>query len=212
MIKLTIQSFIKTTIVLFIVLFLTGCLGLTRDIPKESIVSITSVKDVRKAAGKKDIVLMLDRFESSSFLNNDKIILTKQGTVYDYFADIRWSDKIPAMLYSSLKASYENKSSFNVIDFNDSAIDNQYLLKTDLRHFEANYNEGDLSQAPEIYIEIYAVLVKRADQKIVASKVFSKTDQVSENKLMTIVSSFDDLYHQTQNDLIAWTEKSINNQ
>lgn len=198
--------------ILFSLALLSGCLGLTRDIPKESIVSISSLKDSGKTSTKKDIVLMLDRFESSSFLNNDKIILTKQGTVYDYFADIRWSDKIPAMLYSSLKASYENKSSFNVIDFNDSAIEHQYLLKMDLRHFEANYDEGDLSSAPETYIEIYAVLVKRADQKIIASKVFSKTDQVSENKLMTIVSSFDDLYQQTQNDLITWTEKSIDNQ
>ncbi len=174
--------------------------------------SVSSIKDSGEPSAKKETVLMLDRFETSSFLNNDKIVLTKQGTVYDYFADIRWSDKIPAMLYSSLKASYENKSSYNVIDFNDSTIDNQYLLKMDLRHFEANYHEGDLSMAPEIYIEIYAVLVRRSDQKIVASKVFSKTDQVSENKLMTIVTSFDDLYQQTQNDLIAWTDKSINNQ
>jgi cholesterol transport system auxiliary component len=212
LIKFNIQHLFKVTIVVLSLTSLAGCLGLTRDIPKESIVSVSSIKDSGKPSAKKETVLMLDRFESSSFLNNDKIVLTKQGTVYDYFADIRWSDKIPAMLYSSLKASYENKSSYNVIDFNDSTIDNQYLLKMDLRHFEANYDEGDLSMAPEIYIEIYAVLVRRSDQKIVASKVFSKTDQVSENKLMTIVTSFDDLYQQTQNDLITWTDKSINNQ
>lgn len=199
-------------IVLCISVTLSGCFGLTRDIPKESIVSVSSVKASPRTAPKKNIVLMLDRFESPSFLNSEKIVLTKQGTVYDYFADIRWSDKIPAMLYSHLKASYENKSSFNVIDFNDSAIENQYLLKMDLRHFEANYVDGDLSIAPDIYIEIYAVLVKRADQTIIASKVFSKTERVPENKLMVVISTFDDLYQAIQSDLILWTEKSVNAQ
>ena len=52
---------------------LAGCLGLTRDIPKESIVSVSSIKNSEKKKKKKETVLMLDRFESSSFLNNDNI-------------------------------------------------------------------------------------------------------------------------------------------
>lgn len=209
---MNIHRVFKATVILFGLVSLTGCLGLIRNIPKESIVSVTSVQTVKKSPSTKNIVLMLDRFESSNFLNTDKIILTKQGTVYDYFADIRWSDRIPAMLYSNLKASYENKSTFNVIDFNDSAIEYQYLLKMDLRHFEANYVEGDTSIAPQVYIEIYAVLVNRIDQKIVASKMFSRMEQVSENKLMTIVSHFDDIYQAIQNDLIIWTDKIVAHQ
>ena len=58
----------------------------------------------------------------------------------DYFADGEWTDRAPLLVQTLLLESLENSRSINAIDRESVGLRADFILKSEIRHFEAVYD------------------------------------------------------------------------
>ena len=146
--------------------------------------------------------LLVDVPTSAAALDTDRIALSRSSTTIDYFADAAWTDRAPLLVQSLLVQSFENSGRISAIARESLALRADYILRPELRHFEADYTGGG---PPSAHVEIGIKLVKMPDRGIMAQRRVETRASASENQVPAIVEAFNTALHDAMRQAVGWT-------
>ena len=75
-------------------------------------------------------------------LNNSRIALRHDPLSLLYYKGARWTERAPVMVQTLLNESFENSGKIVAVARKATDIRADYVLKTDLREFQAEYDAG----------------------------------------------------------------------
>jgi cholesterol transport system auxiliary component len=184
-------------------LALAGCASLFVSSPPANLYRLTSVSDypayLPHVSGQLVIALPL----APAGINTNRIALSKAPTSLDYYADAEWIDSVAPLLENLLLASFENTGAITAIDSGAAGLRADFMLRTEIRHFEAVYNGG--SGAPYVWVEMIARLVAMPQRTIVAQARFQRSLPAAANSVPAVVAAFNAATKATLRDIVLWT-------
>ncbi len=122
-------------------------------------------------------------------LDTERIALTRNGIVLDYFAGSAWTDRAPALLQGLMVDALQNSGRIVAVGRGSSDLNPDYLLETELRDFEARYAGAGVP--PTIVVRMVTQLIKASDRKAIASVLATAQVPAARNDLGSIVDAFD---------------------
>ena len=165
--------------------------------------TLTPAADVPADGGHIAWQLLVDVPASAVALDTDRIALSRSPTTIDYFADAAWTDRAPLLVQSLLVQSFENSGRITAIARESLALRADYVLRPELRHFEAEYAGG--GGTPSAHVQIGAKLVKMPERTIMAQRRVDTRAAARENQVPAIVDAFDMALRQAMRELVVWT-------
>ena len=130
-------------------------------------------------------------------------ILTVNGTQAAYIKDARWVTSSVALIDSALQRTFDaDQGPARLVDRAEIAR-SDYVLKLDVRTFEARYVRGQ-AVAPTIVVEVHAALDRTQDRVVVSDLSFKAAVTASENRVGAIAEAFDQAVAEVLGELVAW--------
>lgn len=161
-----------------------------------------------------DWQLLVELPNAPTGINSSRIAVQRTALELDYFARASWTDNMPRMVQVLLIESFENSGRIISVGRQAATLRADYVLKTDIREFQADYAQNALSadgtptdQPPRIQLRMNFKLVQMPDRRIVASKTFEHVMQASGPELIEIIKGFDDALGVILRRVVEWTLK-----
>jgi len=136
-------------------------------------------------------------------LDTRRIALSHSPVSLDYFADGEWTDPAPRLVQTALLESFENSHTVTALDRETIGLSADYVLKSELRHFEAAYEAPDAP--PQVWVVINVRLVKMPERRIVAEQSFEARYPAAGNNIRDIVLAFDEALGKVMKETVTWT-------
>jgi cholesterol transport system auxiliary component len=152
------------------------------------------------------MVLLLDVPFAPAGLDTARIALSQSAVSIDYFADSEWTDRVPLLVQTALLESFENSKTLSPINRESVGLRADFILKTEIRHFEALY--ASPKEAPEVWVAITARLVNPSGRDIVSQASFERRVQAKANDIPQIVVAFDEALEGVMEEIVVWTARS----
>jgi cholesterol transport system auxiliary component len=146
--------------------------------------------------------LLVETPTASAGLNSPRIALMRNLTRLEYYARTNWTDRAPNMVQSLIIESFENSAAIVAIGRQSVALRADYLLKSELREFQAEYFDG---APPYAHVAINAKLVEMPQRRIVGSNEFSARIRAEDDRMQDIVAAFDEALGKVLKDLVVWS-------
>lgn len=127
------------------------------------------------------------------------------GPRLDYYADVAWADRLPALVQSALVESFERSGKIESVAREAAGVRGDLSLKLDIREFQANYASGNTDAPPEARVRVAAKVVEPQRREVVASENFEATVRASSARLSDIASAFDAASQQVLARVVEWT-------
>ena len=147
--------------------------------------------------------LLVDVPLAPAGLDTARIALSRSAVSIDYFADSEWTDRLPLLVQTALLESFENGAALTAIDRESIGLRADFILKTEIRHFEAVYDSPD--GPPNVWVTIIVRLVNPSGREIVAQASFQRHELAAANEIPPIVLAFDEALGGVMEDIIVWT-------
>jgi cholesterol transport system auxiliary component len=152
------------------------------------------------------VQLLVDEPLAPAGLDTARIALTRSAVSIEYFADSEWTDRVPLLVQTALLESFENSRAVNAIEREGGGLRADFILKTEIRHFEALY--ASPKAPPVVWVAIMSRLVNPADGEIIAQNTFERREQASENQIPAIAVAFDQALGGVIEDIVVWTARN----
>jgi cholesterol transport system auxiliary component len=186
-----------------ILLGLAGCSSLLGGSAPAHLYRVTPKSTYPPNLPHRSVQLLIDLPLAPAGLDTSRIALTRSAVSIDYFADSEWTDRAPLLAQTALLESFENTRAINAIDRETLGLRADFILKTEIRHFEAVYDSPN--GAPEAWVSINLRLVNPAARDIVAQTSFEHRQQASANDMPNIIAAFDDALGEVMAEIVLWT-------
>jgi cholesterol transport system auxiliary component len=141
--------------------------------------------------------------DASASLDTERIALSRTATTMDYFANAAWTDRVPAMIQRLLLQTFDASNRIVAVSRDTTGIENDYLLETEIRDFEARYDTPEA--APQIIVTIQARLARMPQREIVAGVNVRQQAQATANGLDAIVLAFNQAAGSAVSQVANWT-------
>jgi cholesterol transport system auxiliary component len=102
------------------------------------------------------------------------------------YQGVRWSDPAPVLLRNRLVDMFTQDASIASLSTDDSNLQADLELSSDLRSFQVEYQNG----VPVVMIKLDARLVQTASRRIVAARSFDVRQTVEGTKVPEVVVAF----------------------
>ena len=152
------------------------------------------------------VQLLINEPLAPAGLDKSRIALSRSPVSIDYFADSEWTERVPLLVQTALLESFENSGAIAAIDRESMGLRADFILKTEIRHFEALYDSPN--GAPEVWVAIIARLVNPSGRDIVAHASFERRERAAANDMGRIVVAFDEALGAVMADIVAWTARN----
>jgi cholesterol transport system auxiliary component len=179
-----------------------ACSLLPQGAAPPKLYTLTPASDFPAGGARVAWQLLIEVPMSTAALDTPRIALSHNPTTLDYFADAAWVDRAPLMLQALLVQSFENSGRIAAVARDQLTLRADYILMTELRHFEADYGAGT---TPVAHLELGAKLIRAADRAVAAQQRFDATAPASANDVPAIVDAFNTAFHQAARQLADWT-------
>ena len=189
-----------------VALALAGCASLLGVGPATHLYRVTPVSAYPPNLPHPAAQLLVDVPMAPAGLDTSRIALTRSAVSIDYFADSEWTDRAPLLVQTALLESFENSKTITAIDRESVGLRADFILKTEIRHFEAIYDSPN--EAPNVWVAIVAKLVNPSDREIVAQASFDRHERASANEIPQIVLAFDEALDGVMQDIVVWTVRN----
>lgn len=126
--------------------------------------------------------------QTSSVLDTARVALTRNGKFQDYYADARWADFLPVLVHDNLAKTL---SRTGVAD----AAGGHFILKTDIRAFQAEYTAGRIAPVIKIRMQARLVSLEKGDVLNFTAEVTRKADH---DRLADIQAAFAAAFNDVQ--------------
>jgi cholesterol transport system auxiliary component len=121
-------------------------------------------------------------------IDTTRIAVQRTPLTLDYFARAQWTDTAPRMVQTLLLESFENTGKLVAVGRESSSLRPDYLLKVDLREFQAEFRAA----GPVARVRISARLVRLPERSVVASFTHEAVEPAASREIEQIVAAFDD--------------------
>jgi cholesterol transport system auxiliary component len=186
-----------------LVLALGGCSGLFGGGAPSHLYRLTPKSTFPANLPHRPIQLLVDVPLAPAGLDSSRIALSRSAVSIDYFADSEWTERAPLLVQTALLESFENSRVTNAIDRESIGLRADFILKTEMRHFEAVYDSPN--GPPEVWVSLNVRLVNPADREIVAQSSFEQRQRASTNDVPSIVVAFNEALGIVMREIVVWT-------
>ncbi len=135
-------------------------------------------------------------------LNTLRIALRHDPLSLDYYKNVRWTERTPVMVQTLLIESFENTGKIVAVARKATDLRADYVLKTDLREFQAEY-DGD-GDPPFAHVRVNAKLVKLPQRTIIAAHTAERRVRAEGNDIRQIIYAFDGALGGTLKTIVEW--------
>ena len=158
--------------------------------------------------------LLVEEPSSPAGINSARIALRDSPIEMRYFELANWTDLAPRMIQSLIVESFENSGRIVSVGREAIGLRADYVLKTELREFQAEYDQrlpehSDTGLAevppPTVRVQINAKLIKMPRRSIIAWKNFEYQVKAKQNTMIEIIGAFDEALGKTMKRLVEWT-------
>ncbi len=199
---------VRAALALSAALAIAGCQGLipgaTRDPPRLYELTPKSTFDPNLPRVRSQLVV--ETPESASGLTTSRIAVKQRPTTLDYYARSEWTDLAPRLVQTKLIESFENSGKIVSVGREGSGLRSDYVLKSELRHFEAQLYE---TEKPLIRVVVNVKLVKMPAREIVANRSFERTHKVDSANIDQLVEGFDEALGGVLKRVVEWTIREM---
>jgi len=150
--------------------------------------------------------LLVEQPDAPLSLDTTRIALQNSPTTIDYFANAAWTDRAPIMVQRLLIESFENTGKITAVGRDAVGLRADYVLKTDLRDFEADYT--DPNAPPTVRVRLVVRLVKMPERQIVGEWGDTQRATASVNSTDAIIYAFDEALGAAMKRVVQWTLRS----
>lgn len=190
--------------VLFLALSLISCSGiLPQGGPAPKLYTLTPAQDFPPDLPRLTQQLLVEVPDASAALNTSSVALRRDTISVDYFADVAWTDSAPEMVQNLLVNSFVRSGRATAVARETLALRGDFILRPELRHFEADYANNEA--IPTVRVEIGLMLVRMPDRTIVATHSVSTSAKPTENSTPAILIAFDQALRQALRESVQWT-------
>ena len=186
-----------------IVLALAGCSGLFGGSAPAHLYRVTPKSTYPANLPHRPVQILVDVPLAPAGLDSSRIALSRSAVSIDYFADSEWTDRAPLLVQTALVESFENSNTVNAIDRESVGLRADFILKTEIRHFEAVYDSPN--GPPDVWTAINVRLVNPSNRDIVAQSSFERRQRASANDVPSIIATFDEALGEVMKDIVVWT-------
>jgi len=184
-------------------LAVTGCASLLGLGPAPHLYRVTPKSTYPANLPHPSVQILVDVPLAPAGLDTTRIALSHSAVSIDYFADSEWTDRLPQLVQTALLESFENSRAITAIDRESIGLRADFILKTEIRHFEALYDSPN--GPPVVWVAIITRLVAPSGREIVAQSSFERREQASANEIPRIVVAFDEALGAVIKDIVVWT-------
>lgn len=184
-------------------LMLSGCSGLSLGGPPPQLYTLTPKSTYPANLPLVDWQLAIDRPTSPAGLATTRIAVTRGPHTIDYYAGAQWIDDAPNMVQRLLIESFENSKHIIGVSRESVSLRSDFVLRVELREFQAEYTDG--VAAPTINVRINVKLVRLPQRHIIASTTVDRAMAAPDNKIASIVDTFDQALGKVLRDIVVWT-------
>lgn len=156
---------------------------------------------VPQIAGRLPFQLAVGTPDASSSLATDRIALRRSDTL-DYYANAQWTDGVPKLVQARLLEAFDTAGVAGAVARDTAGIHTDYILQTEIEHFEAQYDRDD--GAPAARIVIAAKLLSVHGGAIAGAMTFSQQAQASANSVPAVVAAFDTALAAVLEQILRW--------
>ena len=186
---------------------MTSCsLTSPRDVGKANMITLSPLNEVKQSNKKLSNITIAYPLVPSE-LDTYRIAVIRADKREDYFASVRWSEFLPAIIESNLKQTIANSKIFSQVQNDDKKSASDYILMTTVNDMKAIYYSD--KKPPEIYINISFALKKGKNNLLIKEFNIQKTIGLSENNISSIARGFDKAFLLIQKELIEDISKNI---
>jgi cholesterol transport system auxiliary component len=187
-------------------LVLTGCGSLLGGEQPTQLYRVTPVHAFPPDLPHLSSQLLIDEPTAPAGLDTARIALSRSAVSIEYFADSEWTERVPLLVQTDLVQSFENSKSINAIERESAGLRADFVLKTEIRHFEALYDSA--KGAPVVWVAIMTRLINPTSGEIIAQNTFERRQPASENQIPAIIVAFDQALEGVVEDIVAWTARN----
>lgn len=206
---------LRCLFIAFATLVLSGCIDLpisSDEAPRLYVLTPKSTfpKDLKSVSWQ----LLVDAPVSPAGLNTARIALQDSPIELRYFSLASWTDFAPSMVQALTVESFENSGKIVSVGREQIGLRADFLLKTELREFQAEYEEripanatalGPSESPPWARVRINAKLVKMPQRNIVAHQTFERRIRAKANTMSDIIDAFDEALGKALKAMVIWT-------
>lgn len=186
-----------------LVLSVAGCGGIFSNPESRRLYQVTSVATFAPGLPHSNAQLTIGPVDAPAGLDTNRIGLSRAALSLDYFADVSWSDRAPAMVRTTLLESMQNSGLFKAVGSDTFNLRSDYLLKTELRDFEAVYDSQ--GPGPTATVVLGLTLVKLPGDAVVGQTVISERQPAASNEIPDIVGAFNLAVGKALQQAVGWT-------
>jgi cholesterol transport system auxiliary component len=187
-------------------LLLAGCAGLLGLPPAPHLYRVTPKSTYPANLPHLPTQILVEVPLAPAGLDSPRIALSRSAVSMDYFADSEWTERVPSLVQTALLESFENSGAIAAIDRESIGLRADFILKTEIRHFEALYDSPN--GAPEVRVAIIARLVDPTGRTIVAHTSFERRERAAANDVGRVVLAFDEALGAVMADIVVWTVRN----
>jgi cholesterol transport system auxiliary component len=184
-------------------LSLGGCSGLLGGSAAPRLYRVTPKSTYPANLPHRSVQLLIDVPLAPAGLDSSRIALSRSAVSIDYFADSEWTDRVPLLIQTALLSSFENSKALNAIDRESIGLRADFVLKSEIRHFEAVYDSAN--EPPEAWAAVNVRLVNPSGRDIVAQASFQRHQRAAANDVPSIIAAFDEALGGVMKEIVVWT-------
>jgi len=139
---------------------------------------------------------------ASGGIDSARIALARTPVTLDYFARANWTDTAPRMVQTLLVESFENTGRIVAVGRESSSLRPDYLLKVDLREFQAELRVG---ASPIARVRLAVRLVRLPERTVIASFSNEAQQVAASSDIHQIVLAFDEALGSVIRRTVEWT-------
>jgi cholesterol transport system auxiliary component len=132
-------------------------------------------------------------------------ILTVDGNEAAYIKGSRWVTNASSLFDEAVMRSFGSSAGPARLIGRGEVVRADYVLKLDVRTFEARYTNG-AGSAPTVVVTLHAAMDRTSDRAVVGDKTFEATAQASDNRVGAIATAFDQAVTKVLGELVAWVD------
>jgi cholesterol transport system auxiliary component len=189
-----------------IALALVGCGGLFGGSSPAQLYRVTPVHAFPPGLPHLPVQVLIDEPLAPAGLDTARIALSRSAVSIEYFADSEWTDRVPLMVQTALLESFEDSKALSAINRESLGLQADFILKTEIRHFEALYDSPN--QAPEVWVSIVTRLVNPSSRDIVSQASFERRVRAEINDVPQIVLAFQEALKGVMEEIVVWTARN----
>jgi cholesterol transport system auxiliary component len=147
--------------------------------------------------------LVVELPTAAAGIDSSRIALSHDPFTLEYYAKAAWTDNAPGMVQTLLIESFERTGKIVAVGPESAGLRPDYILKTDLREFQANYRGGD--PLPTVSVRVSAKLVAMPQRRIVRAIDTDKSVKATGPKFEDVLTAFDDALGHVLKDIVVYT-------